>query len=161
MTELQTTAAKALAVLVDLDGTLVNIDSVRHFVQNGNSDFDSFHRASIDCPPNAEVVELVRRYQADGLSIIVVTSRSEKYRKLTDFWLATNGIECQELIMRGRYDGRRDSEVKTSMYLNLSSKYKIVAAIDDRQDLLEIWLTLNVESVFKVSEVNGALQRLR
>ena len=42
------------AVIVDIDGTLVDVSSVRHHVAGpGKRNFDAFHRESADCPPIA------------------------------------------------------------------------------------------------------------
>lgn len=138
------------AVLVDLDGTLVDVRSIRHYVENGNHDFDAFHLESINCPPNQKVLELLEALSSQGLAVLVVTARTEKYRRLTDFWLAQNNVECKELVMRDLRDGRPDIEVKTSMFNRLNSKYEIRVAIDDRQDLLENWSNLGISQVIWV-----------
>lgn len=44
------------AVVVDCDGTLVDVSGIRHLL-TGPGRFDAFHRASIDCPPHQWVVD--------------------------------------------------------------------------------------------------------
>jgi hypothetical protein len=66
-------------------------------------------------------------------------------------WLAINGIQCEDLLMRGMRDGRPDVEVKTTMYKLLSSRFFVIAAIDDRQDLVSNWKFLGIPFVYHVS----------
>lgn len=57
------TNSKVAALLVDLDGTLVDVSGIRHFVEGGKRDFDSFHLESVNCPPNWNVLEAVKKYR--------------------------------------------------------------------------------------------------
>lgn len=45
-------AHKHPAVIFDMDGTLVDVSSVRHFVMDKPKDFDAFHAGTAGCPPN-------------------------------------------------------------------------------------------------------------
>lgn len=138
-------------MLVDLDGTLVDVSRIRHHVERPNPDYDSFHRDSVNCPPNKEVVRMLKYFRRLGVSVIIVSARSENYRSLTNMWLAINGIQCEDLLMRGMRDGRPDVEVKTTMYKLLSSRFLVIAAIDDRRDLVSNWKFLGIPFVYHVS----------
>ena len=142
---------RQFAVLVDLDGTLVDVSGIRHLVEHPNPDFDSFHRDSVNCPPKKQVVQILKLFRRFGVSIIIVSARSETYRTLTNMWLAIQAIQCDELLMRGTRDGRPDVEVKTSMYKTLSSRYLMVAALDDREDLVKNWKLLGIPFVYHVN----------
>ena len=132
------------AVIVDLDGTLVDVSAIRHFVDGSNRDFDMFHRASVGCPPIKETLNFLAMYRSQGLKILIVSARSDKYLALTNMWLAINDIQCDELIMRSSADPRPDIEVKTSMFHRLATKYRVLAAIDDRPELLSNWSELGI-----------------
>jgi hypothetical protein len=149
---------KVAALLVDLDGTLVDVRGIRHFVEGGKRDFETFHLESVNCPPNRSVLDAVNRYHEEGLAILVVTARTEKFRRLTEFWLADNKVQSDELLMRGLADGRPDIEVKTSMFNRLKTRYDIRVAIDDRNDLVDNWIALGIEKVIKVGGENGSIQ---
>jgi hypothetical protein len=142
---------RKLAVLVDLDGTLVDVSGIRHHVTGPNIDFDSFHRESINCPPNKRVVRILKVFRKLRISVIIVSARSEKYRSLTNMWLAINSIQCTELIMRDIRDGRSDIDVKTSIHKRVSSNFYPVAAIDDRYELVKNWKALGIPFVYHVS----------
>lgn len=144
--------SKPKAVICDLDGTLVDISSIRHLVERQKPDFDAFHRLSVDCPPRGEVLACLEDYRSRGLVALIVSARSEKFMKLTNMWLALNEIECAELLLRGLRDSRADILVKTSMYHRLASKYEIVAALDDRSQLIQNWTDLGIPVVHDFSE---------
>ena len=50
---------KRLAIF-DLDGTLVDVNNIRHYVEGKKKNFDLFHKESINCPPNEKVLFLNR-----------------------------------------------------------------------------------------------------
>lgn len=139
------------AVLVDLDGTLVDVSKIRHIVQGPKRDFDAFHRASVDCPPVPETLLLIENYRKLGNLIVVVSSRSNKFRSLTNMWLALHSIEVDLVLMRKEHDARQDILVKTEMFEHLKDRYELVAAIDDRQDLLENWGSLGVPELHLIN----------
>ena len=142
---------KKLAILVDLDGTLVDVSGIRHLVERPNPDFDAFHRDSVNCPPKKQVVQILRLFRCLRVSVIIVSARSENYRTLTNMWLAIQAIQCDDLLMRGTRDSRRDVEVKTSMYEKLSHRYFMIAALDDRDELVQNWKLLGIPFVYHVS----------
>ncbi len=135
---------KIPALIVDLDGTLVDVSGIRYLVESSSRDFEQFHRASIDCPPIQETLGYLAMYRSQGLRVLIVSARSEKYLALTNMWLALHDIQCDDLLMRNSRDSRPDIEVKTAMYHRLATKYKILVAIDDRADLISNWSDLGI-----------------
>ena len=103
---------KPLAYIFDVDGTLANVDPYLHYVRGSNRDYEAFHEASIDALPNIEVVEMLNHAFFDQMHVIIVTSRKEKWRGLTSYWLAKNDIGHHALSMRSDEDDRPDYEVK-------------------------------------------------
>lgn len=148
-------STKVPAALFDLDGTLVDVTSIRYLVEDGNRDFDSFHRESINCPPNPFVLRLITEVRNLGFKIIIVTARSDKYKKITDMWLAINEVECDQILMRPYLDQRNDVEVKTSMYKFLEGKFDIQIAVDDRQELVDNWRKLGIPEVININQGNN------
>ncbi|MFV8051350.1 MULTISPECIES: hypothetical protein [Mycobacteriaceae] len=55
------------AVIVDVDGTLCDVSSVRHFVAARPKDFDAFHSAAETCPPHTHVLDEVRELLLSGV----------------------------------------------------------------------------------------------
>jgi hypothetical protein len=127
------------AYIFDVDGTLANVDPYLHLVRGSNRDYNAFHEASIDALPNLDVVEMLNNAVADCHSILVVTSRKEKYRGLTSMWLAKNNIRSHGLFMRSDDDNRPDYEAKKDMLDKISSLWNVVHAIDDNPNVIKLW----------------------
>lgn len=140
---------KPTAIIFDCDGTLCDVSSIRHLVEIGlkTKNFDDFHRSSVDCPPIGWVADAARFAAEDGIKVLVVTARQEKYRALTSFWLAMHKIPSDELMMRPTGDGRPDHEVKEEILARLSTRYDIVKAYDDRPDVVRLWGEYGIPTV--------------
>lgn len=140
------------AIICDMDGTLVDVRRIRHLVDPGGPrNFDAFHSASIDCPANDAVRELLLLEKDRGAKVIIVTARSERWAFLTSLWLSEHGIDADELIMRRPMDYRPDHEVKTEFARALSQQYEVITAVDDRDDILAVWQSFGFPTI-KVSE---------
>ncbi|MEK6345002.1 MAG: hypothetical protein V4737_14345, partial [Curtobacterium sp.] len=80
LTQLETATSpgqQPSAIIVDVDGTLVDIGSIRHYLAPNRPyrDWDAFYKASLFCPPNHGVLALVDDARAAGHAIFVVTAR--------------------------------------------------------------------------------------
>lgn len=136
---------KRPAWIFDVDGTLVNVDTVLHHILNKDrsaesfkKDFDAFHKASISCDPNKEVVDMLWEV-CNELDIIVVTARKEKYRALTARWLKNNEIPHDALFMRKDDDHREDYEVKKDILKNIQEYWEVRHAVDDHPGIIKLW----------------------
>lgn len=140
------------AIICDMDGTLVDVRGIRHLVAPGSRrDFDAFHSASIDCPINDAVRDLLLLEKERGAKVIIVTARAERWAFLTSLWLSEHGIDADELIMRQALDYRPDHEVKTEFARALAQRYDVIAAVDDRDDIIAVWQGFGFPTI-KVSE---------
>jgi len=127
------------AYIFDVDGTLANVDPYLHLVRGSNRDYNAFHEASIDALPNLDVVEMLNNAVADRHSILVVTSRKEKYRGLTSMWLAKNNIRSHGLFMRSDDDNSPDYEAKNDMLDKINILWNVVHAVDDNPNVIKLW----------------------
>ncbi len=145
------------AVGFDMDGTLNDIRPVRHFVDKdangGKRNFDMFHRSSLFCPPNPEVVQMLKDAQAQGMAILITTARQEKYREVSQRWLHDQGITFDNYFCRSNDDMRPDYEVKKDMYDEISKHYDLVHQVDDNPAAVAAW----EEKGVLVTEVPGFL----
>jgi len=73
------------AAIFDMDGTLCDVRSIRHYVQYkpNHRNFHKFHGESINCPAYPEVKELFLKLQQQGLAMLVVTARTPDASMLT------------------------------------------------------------------------------
>lgn len=157
-------SGRPCAVIFDVDGTLCDVRSVRHFVQGStggkkpSANFDSFHEASAECPPFERVKQLALSTKALGLMVIIVTGREVKWTSLTATWLAKNDIPCDELRTRSAKDFRPDHEIKADIRAEISLWYEPVLAVDDRLDIIAVWQAAQIPTL-QVSE-SGAIRHL-
>jgi predicted kinase len=128
------------AVGFDLDGTLDDVRSVRHFLdkdERGRKNFDMFHRSSLFTPPNESVVEILRDAQKEGYAILITTARGAEYKEVSQRWLHENGIEFDNYYCRAKGDFRPDNVVKDEMYHEISRHYDLVHQVDDNPRAIE------------------------
>jgi beta-phosphoglucomutase-like phosphatase (HAD superfamily) len=127
------------AVIVDMDGTLCDVSMVVH-LQAEPDGFALFHRACVQCPPNAAVVEWCMDHHSRGYEILIVTGRDAWAHALTDQWLLEHlPVRPAGIYMRQDGDFRSNIEVKREIHDQLVAAYDIRAAIDDDPEILELW----------------------
>ena len=137
------------AVIVDCDGTLVDVSSVRHHVLVGagkKKDFDAFHSESINCPPHKNIVDLVNALSGQH-DIFVVTARRQKWWWHTKIWLEENDVSHHYLLMRGDDDHRRDYEVKLDILALIRKTHNVILAIDDNPAVIQLWVDQGIETL--------------
>ncbi len=136
-------------VIFDLDGTLIDVTKIRHYVEGKKKNFDLFHKTSIDCPPYEKVLNLNKTLQNfSDIYIAILTGREEKYRSLSEQWLGTYGISYSTLLMRQNNDFRTNVEVKREIYENLKSKFVPYLAIDDTAQLRDLWRDVGFSLIY-------------
>lgn len=140
---------KPRAIIVDMDGTLVNVSSIRHYVvdipvdeegvKKRQKDFDSFHKASLFCPANWDVVDKVQWYWEARIDVLIVTARNRDYEKTTRDWLHKYAIPHNKLFMRDVGDYRPDVDVKRDILAEIEETWRVVHAIDDNPNVIALW----------------------
>lgn len=149
--------ARELAIICDVDGTLCDVRSVRHFVerpkgaQKFRANFAAFHSASEACPAFPQVVQLITSLALENYVIVIVTAREARWAGLTQRWLDEHGVPGVELITRRDLDYRPDAVVKAEMSADICARYEPRLAIDDRDAVLAVWAAASIPTV-KVGE---------
>jgi len=151
------------AYIFDLDGTLCDTSKRTHFVSNlpegVKADWNSFFAGISDDEPNKAVENLyglvrIMQNELGYGKIIFVSGRPERYRKVTEEWLAKYGFDFDLLLMRRDGDRRDDNLVKQDI-LNkyLKPYFNIVWACDDRDRVVKMWRANGI-TCFQVAEGN-------
>jgi hypothetical protein len=138
------------AVLVDMDGTLADVSSIRHFLQQpkGKKDFESFHANSVDCPPHEWVAARVRGLYEEGFHVLIVTARQEKWLYHTLIWLQENTIWFDGIYMRSNGDFRPDYEIKADLLDRIRrGGYEPILAFDDNPAIIRLWEENDIATV--------------
>ena len=110
---------KKEAIIVDLDGTLANIEHRRHFLRQKPADWRSFNESMVMDTVNEWCHTIMKKIQSgtcDETSILLVSGRGEEYRTHTEEWLKNNFIDYQTLLMRPAADFRADEIIKREIY---------------------------------------------
>jgi hypothetical protein len=141
------------AIICDVDGTLCDVRSIRHYVerpegaQRFRANFALFHSSSEDSPAFPNVLELVTELEGAGYSLVVVTAREARWAELTERWLDRHGVRRVELFTRRALDYRSDALVKAEICDEIQSRYSPRLAIDDRDDILAVWTSASIATV--------------
>jgi hypothetical protein len=136
---------KQNAIIVDLDGTLCNIDHRQHHIKRG--DWDAFYAGIPDDVPNewcATILWLLFFSELDH-RILIVSGRPEQYRILSMQWLEKQGIPYEDVFMRKARDNRHDEIVKEEIYHeHIEPHYNVLFVLDDRTRVVEMWRRLGL-----------------
>lgn len=140
------------AVIFDMDGTLVDVTSVRHWVTPvppaRSKNFDRFHMEAVNCPPHEWVCRAARDVFNQGMQVLVVTARKARYRNPTAFWLALHDVPSHALFMRADHDNRPDYEVKADILNQIRAGGWIpVLAFDDNPNVVKLWEENNIPTI--------------
>lgn len=134
-------------VVVDLDGTLANIDHRLHLIKRDKPDWDGFFRACVDDTPNDWCRELIGSLDHSGLNVFIVSARSKMVFQETVDWLHKHLI-CRFnthysgpalTMLRAEGDYTPDDELKIKWLNESGLKDRILFVVDDRQRVVDMW----------------------
>lgn len=140
-------------ILVDIDGTLADIDHRRHHVRQEKKSWPAFFSEMGNDTFRQAVWSQVKKEKVKHRScgIILVSARNEDHRNLTESWLRINGLFEGEdyfaLFMRRDGDSREDSLVKQEILDTFFKKERIVKVFDDRPRVLRMWANNGLSTV--------------
>lgn len=133
------------AHVYDVQGTLIDVSSVRHLVEGAKPDFDAFHVATSSCPAHWDVVNETRQSRAAQKVVVVMTGMNEKFRPLVVAWLCRYGVPFDLLLMRPDRDFRKDFIVKREMLQEVRLRgFTVTHAWDDNPQIVDMWRHENV-----------------
>jgi hypothetical protein len=141
---------KSTAIMVDIDGTLANLDHRLHYVKDGRKDWGSFFRTVGQDGLYEDVADLVRE-QADRYDIILCSGRTEdQTKRATEDWLMRHNIPYTTLKMRPAGNYKQDSITKAMLYrYEIKPYFDIKYVLDDRDQVVLKWRELGL-SCFQV-----------
>jgi len=134
---------KENAILIDLDGTLANVDKRRgEFLKNKN--WDLFYSKINEDSLNVWCNEIIEKFKGP-YKIIIVTGRKDSYKKVTLDWLIKYDIHYDDIYFRKADDFRKDSIVKKEIFQeNIINNYDILFVVDDRASVVEMWRSIGL-----------------
>lgn len=131
-------------VVVDLDGTLYDSTARQHLVAAGQ--WEEYHRASEDDPPNRPVLELLQLLPPHTV-VVACTGRNEAHRSITESWLMRHGAPVDHLLMRPDDNYTSDAVVKPQLLAAWAEEHfpgqalqeLVWAVLEDRDKMVEMW----------------------
>ena len=125
-------------VIFDLDGTLININSISHLL----GDWEEFHPATFECPANEPMVQFALLCQRMDLTLYVVTGKPELHRMGVTGWLSLRGIVPDAILLRPNGNHMSDAELKPALMkreLGEGWKDRVLFALEDRDKMVDAW----------------------
>ena len=113
----------------DVDGVLADVAHRRHHLDRRN--WDAFFAAAADDPPLATGVTMARQCAAAGLSVVYVSGRPERLRRVTADWLDRHGLPPGELLLRPDRDRSPNTRLKLRLLRSLARRGTLVTFVDD------------------------------
>ncbi len=131
---------KEEAIIVDIDGTLANLDHRIHLIRKPNKNWNLFFEKMNDDKPIEQTINKIKEFYDDGFKILIVTGRPETYESITVEWLNKHlPFEEFELIQRRKNDNRPSYQFKQSVLTELKQKYKIRFFTDDKEEDINMY----------------------
>ena len=125
-------------VIFDIDGTLADISERIHYIKRKPKNWNAFNESMAKDKAIHSMIRLCNILYASGLQIILCSGRNERSRPETVEWLAKQGVNYHELLLRLDSDYCPDSVVKRELIQSMD-KSKILFVVEDRSRVVEMW----------------------
>ena len=125
-------------VIFDIDGTLADVSERIHHVRKKPKNWPAFFEGMAQDKAIHSMVRLCNLLYASGIRIVLCSGRNEEHRAQTIEWLAGQGVNYHDLLLRRSNDRRSDTEVKRELLATLD-KSKILFVVEDRSRVVEMW----------------------
>ena len=119
---------------------------------NSPVDWNAYHAASIDDEPITDVINMLESAAMMDASIITITARPEKWRKLTMGWMIKHQVPSDALLMRPDDVFRPSPEIKRELLLGHFGegfREEIAFILEDRDDVVAMYREMGL-TVFQV-----------
>lgn len=127
-------------IIVDLDGTLANIEHRRHLVKKPNHRWREFFERCVDDTPVFPVIRAVQVLCRAGYEVHIFSGRGEEVRPQTERWLNQNMVPYNTLRMRPEKSYTPDEILKRSWLLeDPTFKPSVLLVLDDRDKVVRMW----------------------
>lgn len=119
--------------IFDLDNTLFDAEHCSHLAREKR--WEEFHARAVEDEPVPGIQRIFKELEANANRMMVLTGRTENWRKLTEQQLYRHGIHADELHMRPVGDFRPDHEFKIAQLMGLSCP--VIAIFEDRDSVVK------------------------
>ena len=127
-------------IIFDVDGTIADVEHRRHFV-NGNNDWDSFRKETVNDTPVQWVCDIAKRFIAQGDEVAFFSARNESEREITEKQISQwIGDGHKGVFLRPDDDFTPDDVFKSELadkFIDMGGKIDLI--FDDRQKVVDMW----------------------
>ena len=127
-------------VIFDVDGTIADVEHRRHFV-NGNNDWDSFRKETVNDTPVQWVCDIAKRHISQGDEVAFFSARNESERDISERQISEwIGDGHKGVFLRPDGDYRCDAEFKSELadrFEDIGGQIDLV--YDDRNKVVDMW----------------------
>ena len=140
------------AIIVDVDGTVATMTGRSAF------EWSKVHQDQ----PRQSVIDMIKAYLSchPKTELVFLSGRDEVCYEATCKWLSKHfniKYDAITLFMRPESDKRKDYIVKQELFKRyIAPYYNVVAAFDDRPQVVDMWYDIGIPTVFCVAD-----QRIR
>ena len=132
-----------MKIIFDVDGTLMDIGTRRHWLQGPHKDWERFmDPKEMENDTRAEhVFEVAEALHDAGHEIVIVSARNERHREVTESQLKTAGGEFwSHMFLRPDDSYEPDHEFKQRVLNELiKADWKPDMIFDDRNSVVDMW----------------------
>ena len=130
------------AVIVDIDGTVANLDHRLHYVKGEKKDWRTFLSKCDQDLPKHDIYMIAEAFcDVTGSHLVFCSGRGQEYQDKTKTWLAMNKMDYDNLFMRQERDYRQDNIIKEQILdFEILTRYtEVLAVFDDRDQVVKMW----------------------
>lgn len=132
--------SKEKAIIVDIDGTIADNNHRTHLVEGKKKDWEQFFEKMVDDKPIAENICKIRKFFNQGLNVLIVSGRYERYECLTRLWLDKYlGIDKYLLFQRSNKDYRNSIVLKKEILINIKKNFDIKAVMENDEKIIKMY----------------------
>tara|TARA_B100001971_G_scaffold213155_1_gene245568 strand:- start:154741 stop:155181 length:441 start_codon:yes stop_codon:yes gene_type:complete len=130
-------------IIIDIDGTLANIDHRRGYLDDGN-DWKRFNSSMENDSLNIWCKAIVDKFKNE-YQIILLTGREEIHKDVTLKWLKDHDVHFDSIYFRTEKDYRDDAIVKKELFeRHIHGKHSPLFVVDDRKKVVSMWRDLGL-----------------
>jgi hypothetical protein len=132
-------------VIVDVDGTVADIQHRVHFIERKRKDYRTFFKLCTLDTPIPEIIQLVEML-SKSYEIVFCTGRSKEIYDETKVWLKQHiNISDFKLLMKEENDRRCDTIAKPELLVKAGIKPEDIALIlEDRNKVVNKWIEMKL-----------------
>jgi hypothetical protein len=130
-------AARPVVAVVDIDGVVADVRHRLWHLDSRPRDWNGFFAGAAADPllpeGQAVVTELARE-----ATVVWVTGRPARLRRVTVRWLRRHGLPAEHLVMRGDADRRPARVYKREAVRELRRSCRVTLVVDDDPEVIEV-----------------------